>query len=43
MTGTATVHPQHWYATDIATLRTGWPHKLAAAVMVVIGGRPSSP
>lgn len=37
MAGTATVHPHHWHVPAVTTLRLGWPRKLAAGVMVLIG------
>lgn len=38
MAGTATLHPHHWYAPTAATLHFGWPRRVAAAVMVLLGG-----
>lgn len=38
MAGTATFHPRQWHVPAVTTLRLGWPRKLAAGVMVLIGG-----
>jgi hypothetical protein len=38
MAGTATFHTSHWHVPTVATLRLGWPRKLAAGVMVLLGG-----
>ena len=41
MVGTASAHPHsHWHAPAIswATLRIGWPHRVAAGLMVLVGG-----
>jgi hypothetical protein len=38
MAGTATIHAHHWHLPATTTLRLGWPRKLAAGVMVLIGG-----
>jgi hypothetical protein len=38
MAGTATLHPHQWHVPSAATLRLGWPRKLAAGVMVLLGG-----
>lgn len=37
MAGTATVHPHHWRVPAATTLRFGWPRRLAAAVMALLG------
>jgi len=37
MAGTATLHTYHRYLPSVATMRTGWPRKLAAVTMVLLG------
>ncbi len=38
MAGTAAVHPHHWHVPAVTTMRFGWPRRLAAGLMVLIGG-----
>jgi len=37
MAGTATAHPHRWHVPAVTTLRLGWPRKLAAGIMVLVG------
>jgi hypothetical protein len=37
MAGTATVHAHHWHIPAATTLRFGWPRKVAAGLMVLLG------
>jgi hypothetical protein len=37
MAGTATVHTRSWHVPSAATLRFGWPRRVAASLMVLLG------